>query len=59
MGLHLQVTLAEYLADLLPEDFHGNETDAQIEASPVWSDPTHEWVLHNKVRARSRRHLTK
>lgn len=56
MVSRMQVTLAEYLADLLPEDFHGNETDAQIEASPVWSDPIHEWILHNKVHPRSRRH---
>jgi hypothetical protein len=46
---YVQVTLAEYLADLMPADFRGNETLAEIEASRVWVDPAHEWVLHNKV----------
>lgn len=45
----MQVAMAEYLADLLPEHFKGNETAAEIEASPVWKDPAHEWLLHNKV----------
>jgi hypothetical protein len=45
----LQVTLAEYLADLMPASFKGNETAAEIEASPVWKDPAHEWIVANKV----------
>ena len=45
----LQVTLTEYLADLMPASFKGNETAAEIEASPVWKDPAHEWILANKV----------
>ena len=46
----LQVTLAEYLKDLLPDDFKGNETLSQIEANPIWKDPIHDWIKHNKVR---------
>jgi hypothetical protein len=45
----LQVTLAEYLADLMPASFKGNETAAEIEASPVWKDSAHEWIVANKV----------
>lgn len=45
----LQVTLAEYLTDLMPASFKGNETLAEIEASPVWKDPAHEWIVQNKV----------
>jgi hypothetical protein len=57
--LHLlQVTLAEYLADLMPASFKGNETLAEIEASPVWKDPAHEWVLHNKVQSFARQRLS-
>jgi Ca2+-binding EF-hand superfamily protein len=44
-----QVTLAEYLADLMPASFKGNETAAEIEASPVWRDPAHEWIVANKA----------
>jgi len=44
------VTLAEYLADLLPDDFKGNETAAQVEGSNVWKEASHDWMRHNKVR---------
>ena len=45
-----QVTLAEYLADVLPESFKGNETAAEVDASPVWKDESHGWIHHSKVR---------
>ncbi len=48
------MTLAEYLADLLPDSFRGNETAAEVDASPVWKDESHEWIYHNKVRMRWR-----
>ena len=45
-----KLTLAEYLAELLPETFNGNETAAEVEASPVWKDAENDWVLNSKVR---------
>ena len=38
----------------MPASFKGNETLAEIEASPVWKDPAHEWIVQNKVLRLSR-----
>jgi len=43
-----QVTLSEYLADLLPDNFKGNETMEEVNAAPVWKDESHDWIWHNK-----------
>jgi hypothetical protein len=45
-----KLMLAEYLAELLPEAFNGNETAAELDASPVWKDAENDWVLNSKVR---------
>lgn len=46
-----RVALAEYLADMLPDSFSGNETAAQIEAADaVWATPENAWIASSKVR---------
>ena len=44
-----KLTLAEYVAELLPGTFHGNETVAEVEASPAWKETENDWVLNSKV----------
>ena len=46
------MSLAEYLADMLPDAFTGNESAAEVEASPIWKDVEHNWIAHQKVRGR-------
>ncbi len=45
-----KLSLAEYVAELLPGSFHGNETVAEVEASPVWKEQEQDWVANSKVR---------
>ena len=51
-----KLTLAEYVAELLPGTFHGNETVAEVEASPAWKETENDWVLNSKVRQYARHH---
>lgn len=44
-----KLSLAEYVAELLPGSFHGNETVAEVEASPVWKEQEQDWVVNSKV----------
>ena len=37
------------MAELLPGSFHGNETVADVEASPVWAEQEQDWVANSKV----------
>lgn len=48
-----RIDLAEYLADLLPDSFHGNETVAEVESSAVWSNPEYLWISNNKASSNS------
>lgn len=50
-----KLTLAEYVAELLPGTFHGNETVAEVEASPAWKETENDWVLNSKVLHEPRR----
>ena len=49
-----RVGLAEYLAEMLPDSFVGNETAAEIENSAVWSDQDNLWILKSKARSTHR-----